>query len=194
MADFIATTVCNPAIITDIEAVEKIMDKYEFEAEVFLQNNLLYVYGYEWFTAFRYDDETDEVDYENDATLDFLKEVQPYIQDELIVQMIGHEKCRYIGAAQVTVTKDKITWRTLDGDDFSVLKRLQSSKQKIHAMVGDAEITKNPNQLAEILSQETDIKKLIDAAKVVGAIALLLEISDFLNIDASEYIPYSVLL
>jgi hypothetical protein len=194
MADFIATTVCNPAIITDIEAVEKIMDKYEFEAEVFLQNNLLYVYGYEWFTAFRYDDETDEVDYENDATLDFLKEVQPYIQDELIVQMIGHEKCRYIGAAQVTVTKDKITWRTLDGDDFSVLKRLQSSKQKIHAMVGDAEITQNPNQLAEILSQETDIKKLIDAAKVVGAIALLLEISDFLNIDASEYIPYSVLL
>jgi hypothetical protein len=108
--------------------------------------------------------------------------------------MIGHEKCRYIGAAQVTVTKDKITWRTLDGDDFSVLKRLQSSKQKIHAMVGDAEITQNPAELAEILSQETNIKKLIDAAKVVGAIALLLEFVDFLNIDASEYIPYSLLM
>lgn len=32
MADFLATTVCNPAVITDIEAVGQIIDKYEFEA------------------------------------------------------------------------------------------------------------------------------------------------------------------
>jgi hypothetical protein len=194
MADFIATTVCEPAIITDIEAVEKIMDKYEFSAEVLLQHNLLYVYGYEWFNAWKYNAETDEVDYENDATDDFLKEVQPYIEDELQIQMIGHEKCRYIGAAQVTVTKEKIIWRTLSGDDFSVLQRLQLYRQRIHEIAKDAEITKTPAEIDEILSQETDIKEIVSAAKAVGVIALLLEVADFLNIDANEYIPYSVLL
>ena len=94
MADFIATTVCQPAYITDVEAVRQIIDQYAFEAEVSLRRNVLYVYGYEWFRAYKYNKTSDgyEVEYENDATDDFLAEIQPYIQaqDELRIQMIGH--------------------------------------------------------------------------------------------------------
>jgi len=197
MADFIATTVCQPAIINNVDAVTKIMDNYQFEAEILLQNNLLYVYGYEWFTAWKYktgDDGTDEVDYSNDATNDFLEQLQPYIQDELIIQMIGHEKCRYINAAQITVTQNRITWRTLDCDDYGVLGRLKSYLKIIHEMADDPEMTKTPDEVDEILREKLSIQMTTTAAKAVGAITLLMELADFLNLDVSEYMPYLTLM
>ena len=83
MSDFIATTVCQPAILTDVEAVEQIIGKYKFDAEVFIQKNLLYVSGYEWFSAHKYNQTSDgyEADNDNNATNDFLQQLQPYIQD-----------------------------------------------------------------------------------------------------------------
>ena len=69
MADFIATTVCEPAMITDVNAVKQIIDKYFFgEVDVVIDyKEQLYIYGYEWFNAHKYkkyDDGTEDIDFD----------------------------------------------------------------------------------------------------------------------------------
>lgn len=199
MADFIATTVCQPAKLKDVDAVTGIINKYFFgEVNIGIDyKKQLYIYGYEWFCAWKFKTSQNgegEIDFDEDATDEFLAEIQPYIEDELIIQMVGNEKCRYVGAAQVKVTNDKIVWRTLDGDDFGVLRRLKSYVQILHKMADDADVKKTPEEVSVVILEETDINSIVTAAKAVGAIGLLMELADLYNIDASEYIPYSVLL
>ena len=61
-------------------------------------------------------------------------------------------------------------------------------------MADDPDMKKTPDEVDSYIWEQTDIKNIVCAAKTIGAIALLMELADLYNVDASEYIPYSALL
>ena len=189
MANFEATTACEPATLTDVAAVQNIIDKYDFNVEVKIEGGVLYVYGDEWFDVF--DDNSDD----DETTNQFLEEIQPYIEDMLLIQMVGNEKCRYIGAAQVKVTQDNISWRTLDGDDANIRERLQSLVESLHEMADNSDMNKTPDEIETYIWEQTNTGDIVKAAKTVAAIDTLLDTGEALGINVDDkYTPYAALL
>lgn len=115
MTNFDARTTCNSPLITDHKKAEMIMDKYggtenfhlEQETEwkdgnpTFLGKYRICISAYDWFqlfTCYKEDDEDGapgELNWDEDTTEDFLKEIQPFLAEDLIVQSIGAEKRRF---------------------------------------------------------------------------------------------------
>lgn len=102
MANFEAITASNSAKVKKgvtalLEKYNLIESHYEVEIELNKYKDRIEIYGYEWFCI--YDPKSGEY-----ATDEFLKELAPYLQEELIIQCIGHEKCRYpLSFWQITV-------------------------------------------------------------------------------------------
>jgi hypothetical protein len=61
----------------------------------------IYIYGYDWFQAHRYVEGgvNGEIDFDTEVTEEFLIGLAEFLKEPLIVQCIGHEKCRYPLAA-----------------------------------------------------------------------------------------------
>lgn len=115
MANFEARTTCNRPRITDPEKVKEICAKYggmedspkveEIEGEDGTPEYHLFIFSYDWFQLWPFykegDGHTHET-YEGEMNLDdeeatdrFLKEVQPYLAEDLVVLSIGAERLRF---------------------------------------------------------------------------------------------------
>lgn len=120
VADFLGVTACNPARVTDVEAVKTFIEQYSFgEVTVEVEpGGLLWVYGYDWLDVYRYTtDEGGEVqlDCENAYLDEFLEGLKPFIAEgeKLEIGCVGNEKCRYVSAMKVTVTRDEVKYEHL---------------------------------------------------------------------------------
>ena len=99
MADFGAVTASSGAKVTDIEAVRQLLKKYDIEGLEYKVTNdgYFYVYGYEYFSVY-----TEENGY---ATEEFLEELSTYLDEILVIQSIGGEKCRFpLSATEIIIT------------------------------------------------------------------------------------------
>jgi len=108
MANFEGVTASSGAAIKP-EKLEELMTYLEgFSAcgedgdMVKIEGNTIQIYGYDWFAVYeKYEvinsdtPEEKEVDYDNDVTDTFLEGLKPFLEEPLIVQSIGNEKCRY---------------------------------------------------------------------------------------------------
>lgn len=126
MANFDATTASNgPLIIPGHESeLQKILSRYYIEAEdgpmAHIEGGRLHIYGYGWFNAYKMMEEegtTDIIpDYDNEASQEFLKTIQPHLAENLVIHSIGNEKCRFpLSAMSITVSagKGRITYKQL---------------------------------------------------------------------------------
>lgn len=119
MADFMGVTACNPAKVTDPKAVKELIERYSFgEVTVELEGDLLWVYGYDWLDVYRYTtDEEGEVqlDCENAYLDEFVEGLKPFIVEgeKLEIGCVGNEKCRYVSAMKITVTRDEVKYENL---------------------------------------------------------------------------------
>lgn len=112
MANFDARTTCNSPLVTDHKAAAMVCSRYggvydlqieqktERRGEEIIptDEHRLAIFGYDWFQVYPFEKDedgepTDHLDYdEYDATEVFLKEIQPYLAEDLVVQSIGSEK------------------------------------------------------------------------------------------------------
>ena len=109
MATLQSTTASNwPAIASAAVAeVEAIIDEYAFvgnweDLTVAVRESedddpRLALYGYAAFEASKpiLDDNEDPIDWEHGYTEEFLERLAPHLEDLLVVETIGHEKCRF---------------------------------------------------------------------------------------------------
>lgn len=75
-------------------------------------------------------DDYDQIDWDTDATEELLKEIQPYLEEPLVIQCIGQEKLRYPLAAMEIVVPPKsgeILFFQFDGE-----YRLKPEKRTIN--------------------------------------------------------------
>ena len=109
MATLQTTTASNwPAIASAAVAeVEAIIDEYAFvgnweDLTIAVRESedddpCLALYGYAAFEASKpiLDDNDDPIDREHGYTEEFLERLAPHLEDPLVVETIGHEKCRF---------------------------------------------------------------------------------------------------
>ena len=108
----------------EIDRIEALVEKYDFQGAnggltVGVRDNddgepVITIYGGTGFDVTKPIREEDGsiVDREYGHTEDFLKEVAPALEEKLVVQYVGHEKCRFpVVAGQWTVWPDGTTRR-----------------------------------------------------------------------------------
>jgi len=128
-------TTCNAPLIFDHDKVREICNKYggfggEIDEnfgpsqdrewrdghEVFCNTSRLNIFGYDWFNLYpRYSEEEDgasgEFNFDADAAatvIQFLKEIQPFLLENLVVQSIDYEGLRFpFGGATWFVPKKR---------------------------------------------------------------------------------------
>ena len=116
MADFEAVTSCNPVTLEDdqIPQVQALLDAYyipNLEYGPWEDEKTLGFWSYETFEVL--EDEDDY--YGDDKTDEFLEKLSKILRgdQELVIAWAGHEKLRYVSAAQVTVSQNSVKWLTL---------------------------------------------------------------------------------
>jgi hypothetical protein len=113
MAEFIAVTASNGPKVKDHEAVERVIAGFFFDPELKIGvafdpddgSPSLFIYGYRWPEAWEvpigiprdeFDPYSDDTYEEGaDGFIALLQELALYLEEPLIVQAIGNEKCRY---------------------------------------------------------------------------------------------------
>lgn len=115
MANIHAVTASNGAEISDTEGAEFLLDEYDVrpQAEI-TEDGELIVWGRSPFQVFTDDMSMDE------CTSEFLKELTGVLDEELVIQSIGAEKCRYpVMAVQYRVSPadGSVNVRNLDRDE-----------------------------------------------------------------------------
>ena len=206
MANFVGTRTCNDnARVTNIEEARKVFGKYEFpdmyNASVG-DDGVIQIYGDEWLQVIPAPPETcdrcglDNYEcecterWDNDILEDFLQDIQPYIETELIIQMIGKEKCIYpLAAIQVKVTKDRIVWRTLDEDDAGLVKQIEHLVWDIRERAGDDKHYRDTFNEGDPMSVEQIWEELyfenhgiLWSGIQVGRLDALIKTADFLGV------------
>jgi hypothetical protein len=117
MTDFLAVTACNQPKLKDHMAVERIIAGYFFDPDfnvgtLFDEEDgrpMLFVYGYVWPEAWKLPADLAREDFDPyssdsyeegaDGFIELLREFAPHLDQPLVVQAIGNEKCRYPLAA-----------------------------------------------------------------------------------------------
>jgi hypothetical protein len=108
MGTFYGVTASNGARIKEgkVEEVKKLMDKYDFSRglECMIDNGSIYLLGYEWPDLWlKYEDDDDQ-DCEDNFE-EFLKELAPFLSENLVIHAIGNEKCIFpLAAMEIKVT------------------------------------------------------------------------------------------
>jgi len=118
MANFDAVTASNEPRIMSVYlgTVQGIISKYTSSVSIVLENDVLCIYGYDWFQMYAPFDE--DLDFLNeDISEDFLKEIAPYLAEPLIIHCVGSEKCRFpLSAIEITVTDGLIKYGGFAGN------------------------------------------------------------------------------
>lgn len=113
--------------VTDEEAIEVLLDEYVIEPTVAVEDGELAVYGYCGFNVWAQNEEREGADYQDDLTIEFLRRLAPYIEGELVIKTVGHEKLRYV---------DGQMWRVKDGEVYHAT--LEDNEAKVPADVQPA--------------------------------------------------------
>jgi hypothetical protein len=100
MANFDAVTSSNcPEVKKEnIAEVNTILSKYSVRCDVsvYVDNRgFLNVYGYDWLYTVKNPTSEDEEECDDDCSFDLFKEIAPLLKNQLVVQMVGSEKCRF---------------------------------------------------------------------------------------------------
>jgi hypothetical protein len=117
MANFLGITASNGAEIKveKILELEKYLSTFATSGEdgdmVHIEDtpSKIYVYGYDWFQAHRYVEGSvsEEIDFDTEVTEEFLIGLAQFLKEPLIVQCVGHEKCRFpLSAWQYKISPD----------------------------------------------------------------------------------------
>lgn len=89
------------------DQIESIIDKYDFwgihtEVNVEVKDNrddetIISIYGHAAFDPSKpiHDEDGSVVDREHDYAEEFLKRIAPHLEEQLVIETIGHEKTRY---------------------------------------------------------------------------------------------------
>jgi hypothetical protein len=109
MANFLSVTASNGAEVKEdkIQELKKYLSTFATNGEdgdmVQIEETpfKIYIYGYDWFQAHRYNEDSvnEEIDFDTEVTEEFLIGLAEFLKEPLIVQYIGHEKCRFPLAA-----------------------------------------------------------------------------------------------
>jgi len=195
MANFTGRTSSKPCKVTDPEAVQAILDKYTSDAGIGepevvfeLRGDELNIWGYDWIGVDIYDDDGE---YNPDGLDKIIEELQPYIEDELVIHCIGGERCRFpLSAMQFVITKDKIVERTLDGDDAGIIEEIKDRIFDLHSRCGDDEMELSFEEIRDKIYghdvNRNDSDWINVNMEIVSQIELLITITDRLSISVSD--------
>lgn len=89
--------------------VKKLMDNYDFSQglECQINDNRIEIWGYEWPYLSLKSKNAENNDYIFD---DFLKRLSPLLDEDLVIQSIGNEKCVYpLCAMEIIVTPSSVS-------------------------------------------------------------------------------------
>jgi len=131
VADFIAKTFCEPAVVKNEQAVKQIIAKYDFDVEVSVQHGKLFIHGHDWFRAYNAGEGNDIA--AEDMTEKFLLEIKPHIALELVLQMVGLEKLSVV-TELITVNEHLVTRRCTDGNTYRIM-RITDEKQSLRRFI-----------------------------------------------------------
>ena len=111
MATLHCVTSSNIAEVSDQEAVEALFEEHQvLPVDYRIKDRELSIHGYESFIV---QDKNNEY-----CTRQFLRQLQPYLEDELVIQTVGNEKCRYpLVACQYRVNEDGVFYSDLETDE-----------------------------------------------------------------------------
>jgi len=148
MANFTGRTVSKPCKVTDPKAVQAILNKYDYDAGIGepevvfeLRGDELNVFGYDWLDGNAIGSYDKDGEYNPDGLDNLIEALQPYIEDELVIQCVGGERCRFpLSATQLVITKTKIVERTLAGDDAGIVEEIKDRIYDLHSRCGDDEM------------------------------------------------------
>lgn len=114
MANLISVTASRGARITDVKAVTAIVDKYDYPEALVINIEtdddsavpdlpLIEIYGHDCLDAYEHGSASGE------SKLDeFLSELSEFLAEPLIIQVVGHESCRFpLIACEIVVCKGK---------------------------------------------------------------------------------------
>lgn len=135
MATLQTTTASNwPAIDSaSVAEMEVIIDEYAFVGnwedltvavrESTDDDSRLALYGYAAFEASKpiLDENEDPIDWEHGYTEEFLERLAPHLEEPLVVETIGHEKCRF--PLIVVVESETVRIETADGREVAMWTR-----------------------------------------------------------------------
>ncbi|WP_433624039.1 hypothetical protein [Halomicrococcus sp. NG-SE-24] len=115
MVNLNAVTASNGAALSDEEGAQFLLDEYDVRPQADItEDGELVIWGRSPFQVFTDDMSMDE------CTSEFLKELTGVLDEELVIQSIGAEKCRYpVMAAQYRVNPENgsVNVRNLDRDE-----------------------------------------------------------------------------
>ena len=111
MANFEARTASSGARIKagKEEEVSHLFDRYVFPGDLTIETygGVLEVYGYEWPYAEKVSEDGSVDPEQEDCFEDFLQALAPLLEEELVINCIGGEKCRFpLSAMEIKVTPD----------------------------------------------------------------------------------------
>jgi len=136
MGHFQAVTTSNTPRLKPgtANALEEHLNGYYLgdEIVVSLKDDFLKLTGYDWLSAQKYTDgeRTDLEDEE--CTMDFLKGIQPYLEETLIIQCIGNKECEFpLNMAEVIVPPEgDIVRCLLDGKGNQALVKEEPDSEE----------------------------------------------------------------
>ena len=108
MGTFLGVTASSGARIKEgkVEEVKKLMDKYDFSRglECKIDQGSIYIWGNVWPDLWlKYEDDDDQDCKDNFE--EFLKELAPFLSENLVIHAIGNEKCVFpLAAMEIKVT------------------------------------------------------------------------------------------
>jgi len=121
MASFRGITACNSAKVNDAGKVKDLMDLYVLTSDVNwkLENGFFTIYGPDTPYVELADLGGDECQDDSDHFEDFLRELAPFLENPLIVQSIGNEKCTFplMGQSLMVMPDGRLFYRDLPWDE-----------------------------------------------------------------------------
>jgi len=125
MANYQGTTTSEGGKVTNVEEVQKIINKYTFGSEgelnVELNGEQIEIYGYEEPYAYTTPKDGDEIDFDTELFDAFMEEIAPYIKDYFVVSSCGSEKCRYIQAYAYVIKNNELHFVNLENEITKII-------------------------------------------------------------------------
>lgn len=115
MGTFFGVTASSGARIKEgkVDEVKKIMDKYDFSRglECQINNGIIEIWGDEWPDLWLKYENEDDHDCEDYFDV-FLKELAPFLSEDLVIHAIGNENCVFpLSAIEIKVTHRRVIRR-----------------------------------------------------------------------------------
>lgn len=106
MANFCGITASNGVKVKNVKKLQNYLSGFTFGSEGSIEHSLdesmLYLWGNDWFSVYPLakssnglPDPDGEIDHDNECGDDFFKGLQSFLKEDMVIQCIGSEKCRF---------------------------------------------------------------------------------------------------